>query len=324
VAPAVLPARGCVKRWIDVLQSAFGNYFLERTFGFCLLSVLLSVQSAARPAILRDDSEPFQLWLSSNPLFPGDVLYLVVKADKAIKQVEASLAGRRVIFYPGAGGLKWTGLAGIDLEAKVGLYDLKGTVSFEGQAPRTFVRPLRVAPKSFPVQRIQVEEKYVTLASEDSKRAEQETQMLETLWQSDSIPKLWNGPFLKPVASDLSSGFGRRRIVNNKPRSPHSGVDLKADTGTPILAANYGRVVVAEELFFSGKTIVLDHGLGLYTFYGHCSKLIATNGEVVKKGEVIAEVGSTGRVTGPHLHWACRMSGARIDPIKLTNTLLGD
>jgi murein DD-endopeptidase MepM/ murein hydrolase activator NlpD len=324
VAPVVRPARGCVRRWTDDLQAAFRNYFSERILAYCLFPLLLCLRPVTHPPTLREGSESFRLRISGGPLFPGDVLYLGIKADQAIGHAEASFAGRKVIFYPGAGGLEWVGLAGVDLETKVGRHTLKGTVSFEGGASQAFARSLRVARKGFPVQHIRVEEKYVTLASEDSKRAEEENKRLETLWQTDSSPKLWHGRFLKPVSSSLSSGFGRRRIVNDKPRSPHSGVDLKADTGTPILAANFGRVVLAEDLFFSGKTVVLDHGLGLYTFYGHCSKLIANKGDAVKKGEVIAEVGSTGRVTGPHLHWACRITGARVDPTKLTDAWLSD
>jgi murein DD-endopeptidase MepM/ murein hydrolase activator NlpD len=162
----------------------------------------------------------------------------------------------------------------------------------------------------------------VTLSPEDSKRAEEEGKKMESIWQKASSEKLWLGGFLTPIKSELTSGFGRRRVVNNQPRSPHSGVDLKAAAGTPILAANGGKVVLAEELFFSGNTVIIDHGLGLYTYYAHCSKLQVRVGEEVKKGQVIAEVGSTGRVTGPHLHWACRLNGARVNPLILTTRVL--
>jgi murein DD-endopeptidase MepM/ murein hydrolase activator NlpD len=229
----------------------------------CRLSFLLCLCPVAHPLLLPDGSERLQIKINGERLFPGDVLCLVVKADKAIRHAEASFAGRKVIFYPGAGQLSWVGLAGIDLETKVGRYTLDGAVGFEGGTSQVFARSLQVAPKNFPVQRIKVEERYVTLGSEDSKRAEEENKKLETLWQTVSSRKLWQGGFLKPVASDLSSGFGRRRIVNGKPRSPHSGVDLKAATGTSIVAANSGRIVLADDLFFSGKTVVLDHGLGL-------------------------------------------------------------
>jgi murein DD-endopeptidase MepM/ murein hydrolase activator NlpD len=144
------------------------------------------------------------------------------------------------------------------------------------------------------------------------------------LWRLVSPENLWLGPFLSPVNSELTSGFGRRRIVNNQPRSPHSGVDLKAETGTPIQAANAGRVVLAEDLFFSGNTVVLDHGLGLYTYYAHCSKILVKTGEIVRKGQRIAEVGATGRVTGPHLHWACRLNQARVNPLDLTRPWMID
>jgi murein DD-endopeptidase MepM/ murein hydrolase activator NlpD len=167
-----------------------------------------------------------------------------------------------------------------------------------------------------------LEERYVTLGSGRLGSEPKKKKKLETLWQTVSSRKLWQGGFLKPVASDLSSGFGRRRIVNGKPRSPHSGVDLKAATGTSIVAANSGRIVLADDLFFSGKTVVLDHGLGLY-LYGHCSKLVASQDEIVKKGEVSRSwIHRSSHRATPSL--ACRMNGARVDPTKLTGGLLGD
>jgi len=253
---------------------------------------------------------------------PGDLLRLVIKTDRAMSGVEASLTGHEVAFYRSTDGTEWVGLAGVDLEAGAGSYVIRGSADLGTGVSQPFEEWIKIVPKNFPVQRIRVEEKYVTLNPEDSARSQEENKRLNAIWKRVSGRRLWQGPFIKPVASDLSSGFGRRRIVNNKPRSPHSGVDLKAETGAPILAANSGEVVLADDLFFSGKTVILDHGLGLYTFYGHCSKLEVHQGEIVQKGRVIAEVGSTGRVTGPHLHWACRINGARVDPMQLTGSLL--
>jgi len=101
-------------------------------------------------------------------------------------------------------------------------------------------------------------------------------------------------------------------------------VDLKATTGTPIKAGNAGKVVLAEELYFSGNTIVLDHGLGLYTLYAHCSTMAVKPGDTVTRGQVIGEVGATGRVTGPHLHWACRLNEARVNPLELTKVWMAE
>ena len=116
---------------------------------------------------------------------------------------------------------------------------------------------------------------------------------------------------------DIRPELGLRRVINGLKRAPHNGVDLKAELGTEILAANHGRVVLRDEFFFSGKTLVLDHGGGLYTMYFHLNEFQAAEGANVHKGEVIGKVGMTGRVTGPHLHWGARLQGARVDPLAL-------
>ena len=115
----------------------------------------------------------------------------------------------------------------------------------------------------------------------------------------------------------MTSPLGARRLLNDKPGSRHSGVDLAASAGTLVRAANVGQVIVADELFLSGNTVVIDHGLGLYTIYAHCSKLLVKEGQSVKKGQPIARVGSTGRTTGAHLHWGCRLSAARVNALAL-------
>ena len=225
---------------------------------------------------------------------------------------------QRVLFYPLAGGRQWEALAGVDLESQPGLYSLVGKVWMSDGRSSPIRKSIRVLLKKFPTQRIRVKQKYVTLNDRDSKRAAGEARQLAAIWETAAPQRLWADPFMKPVSSRLTSGFGRRRIVNGKPRSPHSGVDLKARSGTPIRAANAGRVVLAKDLFFAGKTIILDHGLGLYTLYAHCSRIWAKEGDLVGRGEVIGEVGATGRVTGPHLHWSCRINSARVNPLNLT------
>jgi murein DD-endopeptidase MepM/ murein hydrolase activator NlpD len=172
-------------------------------------------------------------------------------------------------------------------------------------------------PKEFPEERVEVDEEYVTPSAENVKRAEAETKRLEALWKTSSPVKLWQGSFIQPAKGKVTSPFGARRLLNDKPSSPHSGVDLAASAGAPVKAANAGQVVVADELFFSGNTVVIDHGLGLYTIYAHGSKLLVKEGQAVKKGQVIARVGSTGRTTGAHLHWGCRLHGAKVDALAL-------
>ena len=109
--------------------------------------------------------------------------------------------------------------------------------------------------------------------------------------------------------------FGKRRVLNGKPMSPHTGLDISAPAGTPIHAAQRGRVVLADNLFFSGNTVIVDHGLGVYTFYGHMKSINVAEGDDVNAGAVVGKVGATGRATGPHLHWTLVVDGARVNPL---------
>jgi murein DD-endopeptidase MepM/ murein hydrolase activator NlpD len=129
---------------------------------------------------------------------------------------------------------------------------------------------------------------------------------------------LWTGPFQVPLdGGGPGRNFGHRRVFNGQPRAPHGGADLRASVGTPVRAANRGRVVLAEDLFFSGNAVFLDHGFGLYTVYLHLSEMRKKPGDVVEAGEVLGLAGATGRVTGPHLHWGARILDARVDPFTL-------
>jgi len=137
------------------------------------------------------------------------------------------------------------------------------------------------------------------------------------LWAHSDNSRLWDGPFIRPVPDAANSAFGTRSILNGQPRSPHSGADFSAERGAPVLAANRGRVVLVGEFFFAGRLVVLDHGLGLYTLYFHLDRQDVTEGVLVEQGQPIGTVGSTGRATGPHLHWAAHLGIARIDPLAL-------
>jgi len=115
----------------------------------------------------------------------------------------------------------------------------------------------------------------------------------------------------------VSGGFGTRSVFNGQPRSPHSGVDFGSKAGTPVVAPAGGVVTLAEPLFFTGSTVVIDHGLGLYSLLAHLSTFAVKEGERVRRGQVVGFAGATGRVTGPHLHWSVRLNGARVDPLSL-------
>jgi murein DD-endopeptidase MepM/ murein hydrolase activator NlpD len=109
-------------------------------------------------------------------------------------------------------------------------------------------------------------------------------------------------------------GFGFRRVINGQPRMPHSGIDYSADRGTPVVASNRGRVALLGEFFFAGRLVALDHGLGLYTLYFHLDGVAVSEGQMVERGQTVGTVGTTGRSTGPHLHFGAQLGRARVNP----------
>jgi murein DD-endopeptidase MepM/ murein hydrolase activator NlpD len=176
---------------------------------------------------------------------------------------------------------------------------------------------VRVAPYPYPEQRLTVDDRMVHLSPEDEARAAREAEQVRPLWALEGAPR-FTLPLGKPLAKLPQGGrFGARRVFNGEPRSPHSGVDYKATTGTPVLAVADGRVALAAGHFFGGNSVYVDHGGGLVTVAMHLSRMAVKQGDEVKRGQVIGAVGATGRVTGPHLHFAARWHGARVDPALL-------
>ena len=130
-----------------------------------------------------------------------------------------------------------------------------------------------------------------------------------------------DGDFILPLNSVITSDFGKARIYNNTLKGYHSGTDFRAKTGTKVIASNRGRVVLAKDRFYSGGTVVINHGEGIYSCYFHMSKFFVKKGQIVKKGEAIGLSGQSGRVTGPHLHFGIRISGVQVDPLQFIRVL---
>ena len=203
-------------------------------------------------------------------------------------------------------------LVGIDLAVAPGTY----RIAIESSATRTRF-PLLVTARKFATRTLNVDPEFVNPPPSAVPRIQREAKELERIWQTSTSPKLWQGGFVPPVPQPANSAFGTRTILNGELRSPHSGADFGSPTGTPIKAPNAGRVVLADSLYYTGNTIVIDHGLGLYSLFAHLSEVGVHVEDLVKTGDVIGAVGATGRVTGPHLHWSVRVNGARVDPVSL-------
>jgi len=279
----------------------------------CLLLVSSSAGAAEKARVAWHPSKP-QL---------GDVAWLHVKDVAETATVEGSLDGRPVTFFPYASG--HAALVGIDLDLKPGSYTWRVGVVEPGREPRTAQGKLYVARREFHVQRLTLPPGMVDLDPETERRAVTEGQQLATLYRTITPERLWQGKFTKPVGTPgEGTGFGARRIINGKPRSPHSGIDYSAPLGTPVVATNTGRVALVAEFFFPGRLVVLDHGLGLYTLYFHLDAASVAEGERVERGQTLGTVGATGRATGPHLHFGAQVGGARIDPATLLGLSLLD
>ena len=154
----------------------------------------------------------------------------------------------------------------------------------------------------------------VNLSPEDQARANAEAIKVKQAVKKITPQRDFNFDFYPPVDNYITSGYGKKRFINGNPRSPHLALDIDGDEGDPIYAPKAGKVVIAEEHFYSGKMMLIDHGGGLFTSYSHMSAWVAKQGDVLKAKDLIGKIGSTGRVTGPHLHWIVYLNGNRINP----------
>lgn len=215
-------------------------------------------------------------------------------------------------------GSEWVTVLGVDLDMKPGNYTGEIRISRSGGTERQSLA-VTVNAVKFPTERLQVADQYVELSPENAERAAREAQEITAIHGTITTEALWTDSFVSPISGGVGSNFGKRRVFNGESRNPHSGADLKATTGTPIRSTNRGQVALAKDLFFTGNTVIVDHGLGIYTLYAHLSRIDVKKGDIVERAQVIGLAGATGRVTGPHLHWGARVQDSRVDPFSLVN-----
>lgn len=206
---------------------------------------------------------------------------------------------------------RWQAVVGLPLSLEPGSHLLQ--VETRDGTPGT--HPIEVVAKQYAEQRLTITNKRkVNPNEEDMRRITAERVRINAAldqWREVPDPDL---EFVAPLVGPRSSSFGLRRFFNDQPRRPHGGMDIAMPTGTPVLAVADGRVTEADDFFFNGKTVFLDHGQGLMTLYMHLDHIDVAPGQVVTKGQQVGTVGATGRVTGPHLHLSVRLNGTYVDP----------
>jgi len=245
--------------------------------------------------------------LPRQSLVPGGVA-LVPIAGAASAPPKVALGDGPVMVLRQAD--RWLAVVGIPLSTEPG--PLKLSAQSADGADLGIV--LDVTPKQYVVQRLKVAPGMVNLSPEDQARTDRERPAIQAALATFTDEPPATLRLQQPVPGPRSSSYGLRRVFNNEPRNPHSGMDIAAPTGTPIKAPAAGRVVDTGNYFFNDNTVILDHGRGLVTMYCHMSAIDVKPGDVVNTGEVIGKVGATGRVTGPHLHWGVVLNRTMVDP----------
>jgi murein DD-endopeptidase MepM/ murein hydrolase activator NlpD len=258
-------------------------------------------------------------------LQPGEVVVLTVTADAPLTSVRARAFDK---VFDGAvlrsstdvSSTTWQILVGLDLDVALGA----ATLTIEAESPTgpaTATVAISITGKDFPTRRLTVDPNFVDPPADVLPRIVSEAKVLNTLWARSTSRPTEPLLFAVPVPHAANSAFGKRSIFNGQPRGAHGGADFLSPSGTPVKTPAPGTIVLAEDLYYTGGSVVIDHGLGLYSLFAHLSTIDAIVGTQVSIGDVVGRVGSTGRVTGPHLHWTVRLAGTRVDPLALVELL---
>lgn len=281
---------------------------------FCSLLLVAALLEASF-SLQAENSGAFKTvsW-TPQPIASGSPCLLTVVLQDAPTTMEGEWLGRKVEFFPSRNRTTWYALAGADVETAPGTYTLTLHATLADGRTVKDSREIPVSPSHYRQVELHVPENFVTPDAATLKRIVEDKEIKDKAFaQSDALP-LWHGNFFPPVNSPATDSFGTRRVFNGRLASIHRGMDFRAASGTPVYAANAGRVLLARNLFYEGNCVVIDHGQQFTTIYMHLSKILVREGETVQPHQLVGSSGATGRATGPHLHFAVRWDGAYLDP----------
>lgn len=203
----------------------------------------------------------------------------------------------------------------VPLDEKSRTLPLSMTATWADGRTERFSADMKVSKRAYPVQKLKVAQKYVTPPADMQAKIKKDRAEMQAALATSVSEQHWSVPMLRPVPGQITSLFGLRRVFNNQPRSPHRGLDLDGKQGDPIGALDNGIVVLVAEQYYGGNTVVVDHGLGVFSLYLHLSSFNVTKGQRISRGDVVGYVGKTGRVTGPHLHLSLSVQGVSVNPV---------
>jgi murein DD-endopeptidase MepM/ murein hydrolase activator NlpD len=254
---------------------------------------------------------------SPQRLESGSPVLFSVELDQPADSLQGTWLNHAIVFTKAREGNTWYSLAGIDLEQAPGTYALELTAAGSNSREWHASREVTVLPAHYKTTTLHVEEKYVKPDALTQQRIAADKVVKDAAFAHQVSQPLWRGSFRSPVPFAATDSFGTRRMFNGELGSIHRGTDFHARSGTPVVAANDGEVMIAQGMFYEGNMVVIDHGQQFATMYMHFSKIEVKVGQRVTKGQRLGLSGATGRVTGPHLHLSARWQGMYVDPVIL-------
>ena len=284
---------------------------MKNTTIYVLLALFLVGKSLA---LSSDPSASIDVDLRPKVIEQGGAALLTVSGPAEAAELECYFLGRRYeAFSSPVLGTKRVILAcSWDTEVGTETIELRGVDCFGNPFLRKV--DLEIVDGGFPKETLEVAPSMADPPGELLSRIRRESALLSRVLSNVTRAKLF-GSFLRPIPGKVTSPYGSKRVFNGRVRSRHSGVDLRGGVGRAVKACNRGQVVLSKELYFAGKTVILDHGMGIFSLYAHLSNLTVQRGEMLKRGQTLGYVGATGRVTGPHLHWGLKLHGMNVSPL---------
>jgi murein DD-endopeptidase MepM/ murein hydrolase activator NlpD len=291
--------------------------FFRRTL-LAVLALGAALALSPQPAHADDSAAGTSLAISPAHLANGSPCLIAVELHEGASTVSGKLQGHPILFFAGTDHRRWFALAGIDVETAPGNYPLTIEATLSDGTHRTLHRDIAVEEAPYEKVPLSVPDRFVEPNAAALKKIAADKIVKDKAFADSASKPAWTGNFLPPLhLAPQSDSFGNQRMFNGKLASVHRGLDYRAKPSTPVAAINSGRVVLAQPLYYEGGCVVIDHGLGLMSVYMHLSKIEVAVGRKVRRGQVIALSGATGRATGPHLHLGVRWQGSYLDPAKL-------
>ncbi|HEY4355754.1 MAG TPA: M23 family metallopeptidase [Acidobacteriaceae bacterium] len=288
------------------------------------LSASGQTRTIHRPApAASQNSAIHNVFWQPNQLHQGSPVFLTVELERPATRVTGSFVNKTLTFFSDSTDRKtWHALAGLDLEVTPGDYGLDVTATLAGGRLAHSTQQVTIAAGDFKTGDIQVPENYVNPSETEQKKIAQDELLKKRAYAHASPHPLWSGDFIKPVSVAPTPTFGESRILNEEKSSLHTGTDFPVPEGTPVFLSNSGTVVLVRDLFYEGNTVIVDHGLGLFTVYLHMSRIDVHEGDKLDKHAKLGLSGASGRVTGPHVHMGVRWNGVWVDPVQLLSLTL--